>query len=441
MQVSPVDRGGGAEAVALGLHREYRRRGLEAVLVVGRREDASEAGVVQLRHGGGVGWRTHDRLRDEHHFRAARVARLLSEPGALLDVVRGHEDFRYPGTSDVLGLASQPPDVVHLHNLHGGYFDLRALPAFGASAPLVATLHDAWLLTGHCAHPLGSDGWKRGCGNCPHLDTYPPLRRDGTAHNLRRKQQIYERLRLAAVTPCAWLMKMVDASILAPATRVRRVIPYGVDLDVFRPEPRREARPDVVQEGHALIVFTAQGGRANRFKDFDMLEAALTRVGEAAPAVTAVALGSDEPERRLGNVRLVSVPPVGAHEVARWLRAADVYVHPAHADTFPLAVLEALACGTPVVSVRVGGIPEQVRALGHAVDPTGVLVGSGDDEALAEALRRLLADSELRRQIGAAAARDARSRFDAERQARAYLDLYEEVLELESDRPAVAERR
>ena len=79
-----------------------------------------------------------------------------------------------------------------------------------ASVPLVATLHDAWLLTGHCAHPLDSDGWQRGCGRCPHLDTYPPLRRDGTAHNLRRKRAIYAQLQLAVVTPCASLMAMVD---------------------------------------------------------------------------------------------------------------------------------------------------------------------------------------------------------------------------------------
>ena len=442
MQVSPVDRGGGAEAVALGLHREYRRLGLEATLVVGRREGASEPGVVRLRHSDGIGWRAHDRLRAKRRFRAARAARLLSEPGAMVDVLRGHEDFRYPGTRGVLGLASRPPDVVHLHNLHGGYFDLRALPALATAVPLVATLHDAWLLTGHCAHPLDSDKWRSGCGDCPHLDTYPPLRRDGTAYNVRRKSEIYERLELAVVTPCAWLMTMVDDSVLAPAVTTRRVIPYGVDLDLFRPDLAGETRPAVISAGHPLIVFAAQGGRANRFKDFDLLVAALTRLGKAIRTpVTAVALGAEAAEQQLGLVTLRSVPPVGGDDVARWLRAADVYVHPARADTFPLAILEALACGTPVVATRVGGIPEQVRALGEVDDPTGALVDCGDDEALAETLRRLLEDRDLRLRLGEAGARDARSRFGAKRQVRAYLELYDEVVTTSSAGPVASARQ
>jgi glycosyltransferase involved in cell wall biosynthesis len=357
----------------------------------------------------------------------------------MFDVARGREDFRYPKTRDVLGLAPHPPDVVHLHNLHGGYFDLRALPALATAVPLVATLHDAWLLTGHCAHPLDSDKWRSGCGDCPHLDTYPPLRRDGTAYNIRRKSEIYERLQLAAVTPCAWLMVMVDDSVLAPAVTTRRIIPYGVDLDVFHPGVTGEARPAGIPEGQPLIIFAAQGGRANRFKDFDLLVAALTRLGKASPTpVTAVALGADAPEQQLGLVTLRSVPPVERDEVAAWLRAADVYVHPARADTFPLAILEALACGTPVVATRVGGIPEQVRALGEVDDPTGALVDCGDDEALAEALRRLLDDRDLRLRLGESGARDACSRFDAERQVRAYLDLYDEVLEKPSSEAVAA---
>lgn len=319
---------------------------------------------------------------------------------------------------------------------------MRALPALSAAAPLVATLHDAWLLTGHCAHPLDSDGWKSGCGNCPHLDTYPPLRRDGTAYNLRRKSEIYKRLQLAAVTPCAWLMEMVDDSVLAPSVTTRRVIPYGVDLDVFRPGVAGEARPAGIPAGYPLIVFSAQGGRTNRFKDFDLLVAGLARLGEASrKPVTAVALGGDAPQQRLGRVTLLSVPPVGADEVARWLRAADVYVHPARADTFPLAILEALACGTPVVATRVGGIPEQVRALDEVDDPTGALVGCGDDEALAGALRRMLDDRDLRLRLGEAGARDARSRFGAERQVRAYLELYDEVIATPSAEAVATVRR
>jgi glycosyltransferase involved in cell wall biosynthesis len=375
LQISTADRGGGAEAVALSLHRALRSRGHDAWLAVGYRR-TDEEGVVEI---GGAG---------------SRRDRALRDPGVLLDGLRGHEDFRFPTSRRVLELLPAVPDVVHVHNLHGGYFDLWALPELAAQAPLVATLHDAWLLTGHCAHPLDSDGWLRGCGDCPHLDTYPALRRDGTAFNLERKREIYAGLELTVVTPSRWLMGMVERSVLAPSVARGEVIPNGVDLEVFRPG---EAA------GRSGLVFAAQGGRANEFKDYRTLEAAL---GQLDGRVELVALGD---------------PPVTQFEVAERLRAAELYVHPTRADTFPSGVLEALACGTPVVASRVGGIPEQLT------DETGVLVDPGDPAALAAAIASLLADPARRERMSGAAAADARARFSLDRQVEDYVALYEQV--------------
>jgi glycosyltransferase involved in cell wall biosynthesis len=105
--------------------------------------------------------------------------------------------------------------------------------------------------------------------------------------------------------------------------------------------------------------------------------------------------------------------------VARYYQAADVYVHAARADTFPNTVLEAQACGTPVVATAVGGIPEQVED-----GRSGYLVSAGDAPALAERLTQLLSDTELRGRMGIQAAEAARRRFDLSRQADAYLDWY-----------------
>jgi glycosyltransferase involved in cell wall biosynthesis len=375
LQISTSDRGGGAETVALSLHRALRARGHEAWLAVGYRR-TDEEGVVEIAGAGG------------------RRGRALRDPGVVLDTLRGREDFRFPDSRRVLDLLPAAPDLIHVHNLHGGYFDLRALLELAARAPLVSTLHDAWLFTGHCAHPLDSDGWLRGCGDCPHLDTYPALRRDGTAFNLARKREIYAGLELAVVTPSRWLMDMVERSILAPSAVRREVIPNGVDLEVFRPG---EA------SGRSGLVFAAQGGPSNQFKDFATLRAARELL-----------------ERRVEMVALGD-PPVSQAEVADRLRAAELYVHPTRADTFPSGVLEALACGTPVVASRVGGIPEQVS------DGTGVLVEPGDPRALADAIESLLADPGRRERMSAAAAADARARFSLDRQVDAYLALYEEL--------------
>jgi glycosyltransferase involved in cell wall biosynthesis len=110
--------------------------------------------------------------------------------------------------------------------------------------------------------------------------------------------------------------------------------------------------------------------------------------------------------------------------VARYYQAADVYVHAARADTFPNTILEAQACGTPVVATAVGGIPEQIDD-----GRTGLLVPPGDAAALAERIARLLGDNDLRARLGEQAAADARDRFDLNRQADTYLDWYRDLVE------------
>ena len=200
-------------------------------------------------------------------------------------------------------------------------------------------------------------------------------------------------------------MDMVERSILAPAAVRREVIPNGVDLERFAPGDRARARRELsVAPDVPLLVFAAQGGRANEFKDFPTLRAALARLESP---VVAVALGDPTADEEQVGRELRTVGSVPPEDVARWLQAADLYVHPSRADTFPNGVLEALACGTPVVASRVGGIPEQVR------NETGILVEPGDPAALAAAIESLLADPSRRERMSAAAAEDARARFSA----------------------------
>jgi glycosyltransferase involved in cell wall biosynthesis len=410
LQVSISDRGGGGEAVALGLHRELRRRGHEAWLAVGRRR-ADEEGVLAIgaeRSGG--------------RPRLARAARALRDPRVALDFVRGREDFRFPASRRVLELPPHRPDVLHLHNLHGAYFDLRALPGLAARQPTAWTLHDEWAYTGHCAYTLDSEQWLTGCGSCPRLRVYPALAVDGTASNWRRKRELWARATLHVVTPSSWLLERVRRSILAPAAATERVIPNGVDVGLFAPGDRAEARRKLGISGDAhVLVFTAQATRANLYKDFETLREALSRLDGVKPTV-AFALGENAPPERLGQIELRSAE-ASRDGVAEHLRAADLYVHATRADNHPLAVLEALACGVPAVASRVGGIPEQLRA------ETGVLVEPGVAEALAAAIAGLLADPARRARMSEAAAADARARFSLERQADAYVDLYAELAE------------
>src|SRR5439155_11546406 len=121
----------------------------------------------------------------------------------------------------------QRPDLVHCHNLHAKYFDLRVLPWLSRQVPVVLTLHDAWMLSGLCCHSFDCERWRTGCGQCPHLTLYPtiyPGIPDATHLNWKRKRKIYRRSRLYVATPSRWLMQKVKQSILAPAVIEARVI-------------------------------------------------------------------------------------------------------------------------------------------------------------------------------------------------------------------------
>ena len=454
LQVSTFDINGGAEKVAWNLFQSYRARGFESWLAVGTKR-GDDPNVISIpksnqRSSWSRPWLTLEKRLQSFEgigYAVCRTAlRSVANPAEELGPRLGVEDFNHPGTHRLLELVPSKPDVVHCHNLHGGYFDLRAIPSLARRVPVLLTLHDAWLLSGHCSHSFACERWKFGCGRCPDLTIYPQISRDATSYNWRRKKGIFAKCRLYVATPCRWLMEKVEQSILAPAIEQARVIPYGIELNVFQPAPKHKSRALLgLSQDAEVLLFTANYARRNIFKDYQTMRTALARlaVHSNRRRLLLIALGEDLPTERIGQAEIRFVPYQSDPEViARYYQAADVYLHAAKADTFPNTVLEALACGTPVVATAVGGIPEQVKGLGstncgssalrmNAYGPdeaTGMLATPGDAETIAMGVKRLLDDKNLRQRLGQNAARDARKRFDLERQVTNYLDWYKELL-------------
>jgi glycosyltransferase involved in cell wall biosynthesis len=459
--VGTIDEGGGAAAVAGGLMRAANARGHRAWHLVGRKHSRDPQVVVlpddtrpALRASGyaaaqaslrslagrfpdrGFGWLSRT-LRLATHPRAARARRL------------GLDDFEFPATAALADLIGGDPDILHLHNLHGGYFDLRALPALSRRVPTVITLHDMWTLTGHCAHSLKCERWMSGCGQCPALHLDPAVRRDATDDNWRLKQSIYAASHLHIVSPSRWLSDKVEASMLMPAAASLRVIANGVDTSVFRPADRAEARRSLGLPADALIVMLTTGSRGSMWKDDRTLRETMRRLSREpfASPVLFVAVGRESAitgshGASTHAVRFQHDPGV----MARYYQASDIYLHAAHADTFPLAVLEAMACGAAVVATRVGGIAEQIapapllalraeasEAIGGA---TGVLVGPESGLEMADATALLLSRPEVRDRLAANARRSIEQSFTLERQVARYFELYAEILQ--SDRRIAA---
>ncbi len=351
----------------------------------------------------------------------------LGQPNRLRSVRRGEEDFDYPGTQYILKSTPALPDIVHCHNLHGGYFDLRYLTELSKIVPVVITLHDEWMLTGHCACTLGCERWKTGCGDCPDLKVYQAIAHDATAYNWVRKKDIYSRSKLFVATPSKWLMDKVGQSILAPAIAESRVINNGVDLEVFKPGDQSEARSKLgIKQSAKVMLFAANGIRNSKFKDYRTLREAIVRVAACMPGIDLqfVALGETSEPEQIDNATITFVPYSSDPDiVAAHYQAADIYLHAAHSDNFPTTVLESLACGVPVVATAIGGIPEQIED-----GVNGYLVPAKDSESMAQRICELLNDDMKREHMGRAAAEAAKAHFGSALMADRYLSWYCEIL-------------
>lgn len=420
--VNTSNRGGGAERIAQRLTDGLAARGFQVRLAVGV-VGAEAPNVTAL-----------SRRRDDpaRNPAAPRPAGSDDRKWALR---AGVEDFFYPGSWDLLDAADGPPDLVHLHNLHGAYFDLRLLPWLSSRLPVVLTLHDQWLLTGHCAHPLGCDRWKTGCGLCPDISLYPPLPVDNTANNHTRKREILADCALHVAAPSRWLLERARCSILAPAMRESRCLPNGIDLSLFSPGDRAAERRALGLPADAFItLFVANGGTRNPWRDVPAMMEVRRRLEARRTGrdTLLIVLGLRDGEPAEAEDRVLCLPFIDdPRRLVAYYRAADVCLHIAKADTFPTVVLEAMACGTPVVANAVGGIPEQVVDLtGPPEAPdkaTGALFADGDLDRAVTVLARLALDRALHDRIAGNAARHAR-RFDEERWLDEHVVWYERIL-------------
>ena len=450
--VSTSDLAGGAERSAWSLFKAYSAAGHKSWLAVGtKKSDDPDVLLIPnesstsrwTKMWNGMAMRLEQKAAAGRGFyRLSSLARLVSNPRRWIDIRRGHENFYFPGTWRLFdGVDS--PQIVHCFNLHGDYFDLRALSSLSTKIPVIVDLRDAWLLSGHCAHSFDCDRWRIGCGNCPDLTLYPAIDRDGTAFNWRRKRDIYAASRVYISTPSQWLMRKVEQSMLAPAIVEARVIPTGVDLAIYHSGDKSVARNALhLPQDARILLFAANYLRSNVWKDYNTLAAAIALVGKRSRArnLHLVALGENSPDEKIGETQVHFVPHQASPEaVARYYQAADVYVHAARADTFPRVILEALACGTPVIATAVGGIPEQIKPLQTpgsisgriytAQEATGILTQAGDAEGMALGIERLLSNDPLRHQLSRNAKADAVRRFDLQIQAKRYLEWYESILQ------------
>ncbi len=311
-------------------------------------------------------------------------------------------------------------DLVHMHNLHGYYFNPLTLPLISLQKPTVWTLHDMNSFTGHCGVSFECEGWKSGCKKCPHLDYYPQLRKDVAGEILRDKRVVSSLRDTTLVCPSQWLAGYIGETFLNHLDC--RVIPNGIDTNVFRPYRKDESRKMLgIPQDAFVLAMTAQGGMKNSFKGGEYLEKAGIALQQRHPNLVLLNIGG---EYYSDKVRIMNLPYIEDRNIlALAYSAGDVFAYPSLADNYPLSVMEAMACGLPVVSFRTGGIPEQVDE-----GENGFVVDYKNLKQFTMSLGMLVDRPSLCRAMSFKAAEKGRS-FTLETMVDAYKGLYEEVLE------------
>ncbi len=317
-------------------------------------------------------------------------------------------------------------DVLHLHNLHGDYFNPFSLVPLALARPVLWTLHDMQALTGRCAHSFDCEGWAGDCGGCPRPETYPATISttsvDSAALLLRHKAHLAAVSPVFLAVPSRWLQRKVERSILAALPC--RLIPNFCDTGVFAPSHKRRARQRFgLPEDAVLVGASAHGGPlGNQWKGGDASRQAILALLERNPAIRFVNIGAQGPSTQPW---LINVPHQESEaDLAEALSALDLFLYTPVADNCPLVVLEALSCGLPIATFGVGGIPELVR---HGED--GWVAPPDDVADLVRGAWTLLTDHERRAACSRASRSGAVERFDTGKALGAYMAFAAEAQE------------
>ena len=272
------------------------------------------------------------------------------------------------------------PDIIHLHNIHGYYLNIEILFDYLAKAniPVVWTFHDCWGLTGHCSNFefIGCEKWKTQCYSCPQIREYPASYFiDRSTKNYLLKKKLFTSVKNMSIIPVSnWLRDIVKFSILAQYPI--QVINNGIDTHIFTPMNGNAMRQKLGLINSFILLGVANVWKSRKGLD-DFLQ--LSKELSNNCKIVLVGLSNKQLNKLPSNIiGIARTENVG--QLAELYSIADLFINPTWEDNFPTSNLEALACGTPVLTYNTGGSIE-------AITPEiGFVVEQGDINGILNAV-------------------------------------------------------
>ena len=314
-------------------------------------------------------------------------------------------------------------DLIHLHNIHGYYLNLDFIEFLRRlDISVVWTLHDGWALTGRCAYWFDCNKWKEGCRNCPDLSSYPKSFIDSTSFIWKKKKEYFNsEWNPIIVCPSQWLADRVKESYLKEYQI--KVIPNAVDIEVFKPKNKSIFRKKygIPVEKKVILCLAVdlddeRKGVKYFFESLKYITANNWMVVTVGKVINYDKIKEMDIEiKQMGYIK-------DKNDISDIYNLADIFCISSLDDNFPTTVLEAMACGIPVVGFDVGGISEQIT------EDCGFMVKSKDIEALAEAIEKLLNDDNIRKKFSENCRKRVLQNYTIEKFTDNYIKVYNDTL-------------
>ncbi len=409
LHISTSDRGGAANA-AIRLHQALLKEGIDSkFLVLKKFKNYSET----------YKFREAFLLNRSKNFwnRLLKETKFKIEQNSLKGQPKGFEIFSYPDSWFDIRHSKlfQQADIINLHWV-AGFLDYQTFFR-GHSKKIIWTLHDMNPFTGGCHYSSDCQGFMANCSACPQLSgtNYPFLARKF----FEVKKSALESANLSIVAPSVWLSDLAKNSALF-GQFPNFCIPYSLDFEIFKRTEKREARQILnLPASKKILFFTAQD-TANIRKGFQFLYQALPALKDENLVVFTA---GKKAGFSVQNTEIIEAGTIeSAEKMALAYSASDVFVIPSLEDNLPNTVLESLACGTPVVGFRIGGIPDMVKN-----GQNGMLADEISSSDLAKTLHYVL--NHLERFDTTKIMENCQKTYAPSVQAQGYLALYEEILQ------------
>lgn len=256
------------------------------------------------------------------------------------------------------------PDIVHIHGSYGYWLDISVLYPFlaGFSAKTIITLHSCWDFTGHCCYftKAKCNLWKTGCKKCPCKNDYPQsLFFDRSSRNYNDKKKLFAAFNnLFFIAPSLWMKGVAEQSFIK--SFIIETIENGIDLDSFKFTPTNLSKYGIDESKKIILGVASEWDDRKGLNDF--IE--LSRLIDNSFQIVVVGLTKKQLKRMPDNIVAITKTD-SKKELAAIYSAATVLFNPTYEDNYPTVNLEALACGTRVITYNVGGSSEIINKTKH----------------------------------------------------------------------------